>query len=398
MLRNMLRCNLKQILLLLTLSCIALGILSYSTPRARSVRELKRIGAEIIYLGDSVGWLDSFFRKRYQKDVVGLRLDDSQFGDADVEHLSSLTNLRSISFASTKLSDEGLASFPDLPQLIKLDLSRTEITGKSLANLSCCPELIVLKLRGTSLRKGVLVELAPLKKLQEMSLRDTEIVGEDLSPLAHLPNLTIFDLRDTSIGDDDVRHLLKPTHLSRIDLRGTQITRQGRFELIQHDNALIRVDWDVSKYDATDQSDDDLAVLEYMPDLWEVRLASTRITDQGLLHIRNCKLLSKLTIDGCSITDNGLASLKSLRELDLSDSRITDAGLSKLGATPQLVKLVLDGTEVSGEGLGNLKVLQQLREVSLIGTNVTETGVQQLREILPNCRVKIRSSAKAESN
>jgi len=53
----------------------------------------------------------------------------------------------------------------------------------------------------------------------------------------------------------------------------------------------------------------------------------------------------------------------------------------------QLRRLDLDGTQVTDSGLENLRGLTQLRDLNLNGTDVTDAGVQLLRKALPNCQI-----------
>ena len=75
----------------------------------------------------------------------------------------------------------------------------------------------------------------------------------------------------------------------------------------------------------------------------------SKVTDQGLEHIRPLNALIELRLDGCSlIGDSGIDSIvgshsrDTLQYLDLSDTRVTQDGVAKLAALKELRFLRLD--------------------------------------------------------
>lgn len=84
-------------------------------------------------------------------------------------------------------------------------------------------------------------------------------------------------------------------------------------------------------------SDDDLkkAVphLKELPDLRELQLGFTKVTDKGLAHLKDLKHLKGLGLAGTAVTDKGLEQLKGLTELEslnLMATKVTDAGVADL--------------------------------------------------------------------
>ena len=86
----------------------------------------------------------------------------------------------------------------------------------------------------------------------------------------------------------------------------------------------------------------------------EVSIASTKVTDADLVHLK------------------GLTNLQSLR---LGDTQVTDAGLVHLKGLTKLQTLHLRHTEITDAGLVHLKELTELRELSLVGTKITDAGL-----------------------
>jgi hypothetical protein len=74
-------------------------------------------------------------------------------------------------------------------------------------------------------------------------------------------------------------------------------------------------------------------------------------------------------------------------QVDLSGTRVSDDGLEHLKELTDLGGLYLNNTQVTDAGFEHLKGMSQLRSLSLRGTNVTDEGVQELQRVLPNCKI-----------
>jgi hypothetical protein len=115
-------------------------------------------------------------------------------------------------------------------------------------------------------------------------------------------------------------------------------------------------------------TDDGLASLEGKHNLRWLELRKTKITDEGIKHLRG--------------TD--------LEELDLSATKVDDAGLANLGEIdlPNLKTLALEGLgKVTDEGISHLSRFKSLEFLSLAGTKVTPTGMRHLKGKLPEVTI-----------
>ena len=83
-----------------------------------------------------------------------------------------------------------------------------------------------------------------------------------------------------------------------------------------------------------------------------------------------------------------LKGLENLEDLDLYRTNITDAGLEHVKVLKNLRYLNLHWQKkVTDAGLEYLKGLESLQHLDLRGTNVTDEGVNKLQRALPNCRI-----------
>jgi hypothetical protein len=96
----------------------------------------------------------------------------------------------------------------------------------------------------------------------------------------------------------------------------------------------------------------------------------------------------RLTDDDLHQLMNYLDRFNAVNQLKLSGSQITDAGLESLAqVSDTLIILDLKDTAVSDRGVMHLKRLKALRDLFIRGTNISEAGVSDLQQELPNCTI-----------
>lgn len=83
-----------------------------------------------------------------------------------------------------------------------------------------------------------------------------------------------------------------------------------------------------------------------------------------------------------------VARFPQLKELSLWGTGITDAGLQRLEGLVELEKVDLSDTAVTDAGLQHLKRLPKLKEVGLKNTRVTVAGVRELQQAMPQAKVR----------
>lgn len=152
----------------------------------------------------------------------------------------------------------------------------------------------------------------------------------------------------------------------------------------------------VRLYD-TVRTDALLKQIRCMPQVEELNLDQTDVSDKGMRHVATLRNLKKLVVyDGRpGIGDLGLARLKGhgkLESLELVLTRVTDEGLVVLKDLPKLRSLVLYsqprlGPLLTDAGLVHLEGLTRLETLELTGGWASEPAVEDLRKALPNCTI-----------
>lgn len=210
------------------------------------------------------------------------------------------------------------------------------------------------------------VRIAGKSNLDRDRLAITPEAIESLARFQHLESLSLWG---TTVDDDDIKRLAGLRKLRVIDLTFTDVTGAS-LRTLSSFTELISV-----RLEGCNVKDEHLAPLAEMPQLAMLYLGRTKVSDAGLKHLRG---------------------LKNLNLLQLSDCTITDAGLASLGNLPVIQHLWLsktirygddDRSDLTDACVGYLISLDTLLDLRIADSELTEGGIQKLREGLPNAKV-----------
>ncbi|MDP7033186.1 MAG: leucine-rich repeat domain-containing protein [Planctomycetota bacterium] len=200
-----------------------------------------------------------------------------------------------------------------------------------------------------------------------LELRYAKITDEDLIHLGELVNLEDLDLAFNPISDVGLLHLKGLKNLEYLSISSPHVTEAGLRKLrVALPNLSVQyADLDIPE-NCTDQQLDEL--IRGQTQLTKIHLMDTKITDAGLVHLKE------------------FTRLKSLQFVNAE--QVTDAGLVHLKGLTNLEELYLWNTKVTDAGLVHLKGLTKLKMLWLRGNKVTDAGVQELQKALPNCEIQ----------
>jgi hypothetical protein len=100
---------------------------------------------------------------------------------------------------------------------------------------------------------------------------------------------------------------------------------------------------------------------------------------EGLTSLEALSLRGRGTVPATLL--ESIRGCSSLRELDLGFTDVTDEGLEKLKDLVELRRLVLTGTAISDAGCAHLAELTKLEELELSGTKISNDGLRSLRRL-----------------
>jgi hypothetical protein len=121
-------------------------------------------------------------------------------------------------------------------------------------------------------------------------------------------------------------------------------------------------------------------------------VAADLFADYEMDHLKVLPQLQQLVLDSTEVTDAGLKNLAALPRLQRllfgggghEFTRLGDDNLKSL----TLIRTMAPGTKVTDDGLEYLVRLTGLQELLLGGTQITEQSVKKLRQALPNCQIQ----------
>ena len=200
----------------------------------------------------------------------------------------------------------------------------------------------------------------------------------------------VLKLDNTETGDAELEKICRIyPELAELTLGGTKVTDAGLVHLAQLTKLkIIRL----SKTAITDAGMNALAKCKQLE---KIDISQTKISSPGVKELAVLPRLKSLNLYLTFVTNSGLDSLPATIEwLNLDKCPITDEGLSKLASLSKLAWMHLGGTAITDAGLAELAKLQSLKEVTVTKTETTLEGVEKLRQDRPDMTVRDNVSEK----
>jgi Leucine-rich repeat (LRR) protein len=315
---------------------------------------------------------------------------------AELSSLQKLT-LYCVSHDGRGLGDTAIQSIVGLKSLCELRLNQCGTTDAGIRQLEAMPYLTHLDVyQEGHLTDTAIASIAKLKRLKHLSL--DSYVGtehgwmrfskEAIQLLAWLQELEHLHLVGQSVSPETLQFpRLRTLSLGSVDVTDACAARIAQCRQLQ---SLVLV--------YTNITDDGLNKLADLPELGRLNLDSHVVTDAGIKHIKRLPKLQHISLRASRLTDESLrhlAEIKTLTRVDLNGSSepgvsagkcFTIVGVQQLKALPNLRTLWLTNFESAGGFLG-LKDLIQLRELTMMMTNIREEELEALEEALPNTRI-----------
>jgi len=139
----------------------------------------------------------------------------------------------------------------------------------------------------------------------------------------------------------------------------------GTVREIAQNDVRLDVNFQLTGESVTDEA---VAPVAQLSNVYELRLGKTSVTDDGLAHIKGLSTLNRLHLENAKVGDAGLAHLEGLKELTY---------------------LNLYGTSITDAGLKHLKGLKKLKNLYVSQTKVTDAGAAGLRKSLPELKIEM---------
>jgi Leucine-rich repeat (LRR) protein len=203
------------------------------------------------------------------------------------------------------------------------------------------------------------------------------------------PPLRVLKLDNTAVTDKELGEIVSGNlELVELTLGGTKITDAGLDHLVRL-NKLRKIR--LSNTAITDAAGEKLAKI---PTLQDIDVSQTEFGDTGFASLQPLLKLKSLNIYLTNVTDKGLeaikdfGSLKVLTRLNLDLCPISNTGVRNILAAESLEWIHLGGTEITDAVTPEIIKFKKLKEIIVTKTDVTKSGAENLRKILPTCKIQ----------
>ena len=208
-------------------------------------------------------WLVGAIGVDYFTHVGGIRLDDSNVADADLERLAAFRGLLGLSLDRTDVTDAGVKHLSGLTALQELHLQNTKVSDAGLGHLQGLTALRELYLWNTKVTDTGLQHLQGLKALRVLYLGDTKVTDASIKHLQGLKTLQELFLRNTLVTEAGIARLQKalPTcHITlpeNVNALSVESAREALIRLVKQRNVwpLTKTLEPLQKHDDTLKED-----------------------------------------------------------------------------------------------------------------------------------------------
>lgn len=396
-------------------------------------------------------------------DVSGVKFSNAPVGDEQLQRLVDLKGLQQLELAQTAVTDDGLAVLRQLTGLWTLDLSKTKVGDAGVNNVRAIKDLRDLNLSGSQISDAAVSQLSGLSKLENLYLADTSIGDDGVAPLQTLPSLRYVSLRGTKVTADGLFLLRRALPKLEVDWEGADPQHVAARQLIQ-DGAVLALETPTDtkprliakvgdlpgeqfRIIGVDLSgnpkvtDGDVALLDKLPHIAQLKLDGTNVTDKGIAALAKIQTLQAIHLGSLRIAPATIAQLKQalpgcdviekptdrwattrwvlanggsvtavlpdgqaiaeivdpvqvpagpfvLSEAHLADRpKLTDSDLERFRGLSDLEVLDISGSGVTDAGIAHLVGCTKLRDLDLSHTKITDTcaaivaRMQSLRQL-----------------
>ena len=253
----------------------------------------------------------------------------SRLSDAGLRELHSLAKLESLTLASRNITEAGLARLIEFyPDLVTLHIELAPLTDSTIEPLSTLKHLRTLSLIQSKLTDGAMNSLTQLTRLHTLNVQGSQITGDGVRRLTSaLPGCRIFG-GEYSPQRNQVRAIVQAQGRVKVSIPGgaTREITDTTFHDLPTEFVTQRIDLH--------------NVRPLPPDLLQLKDATELIlTDSGISSTSIRRLpqlfpnLIELNLAGTEITDaeiTALASLTSLQRIDLTRTQVSATGHAAL--------------------------------------------------------------------
>lgn len=246
--------------------------------------------------------------------------------DSSLELLATEKTLKStnLNLTNTTINGTGLKFLKDL-SIRSIDLTGTNLSAEGWEELSKLKQIEELNLSKTNMGEPELRLIARLPKLKALFLGGCKNVDDKCARVvSSIQSLMYLNLSETAVTDSGLEYIADMENLYGIALTKDEITDAGVLKLLKLKNLS-----DFKADHCSELTGKSLKAIagKYSAKIGKISMNFTKVKKEDLDCLKNCSVLSYLSLSGIPMTDRELkliAGLKNLMSVYFSESNFSD--------------------------------------------------------------------------
>lgn len=272
--------------------------------------------------------------------ITGVDLRGTWVTDTDLRQLNQLPDLSYLDLSLTRITDQGMQEIKNLRGIVELNLYFAEyVTDQGLAAVREWKKLERLNVHGAKVSDTTLEHISGITTLESLDMGSTMLTNIGLERLTTLPNLKQLTMGGTELGDAGLQALRQIPTLTYLDLSGRQGTDKNVWTIAMTEAGLDAV---LSLKNLRELRFGCTSISVGIEGAKFGEVSAMSVTPEWLERMKSLTKLEKLKLQGCGrINDDAIKALiamPELREIDLKGTAVTERGVADLrAAKPNVV-------------------------------------------------------------
>jgi Leucine-rich repeat (LRR) protein len=266
--------------------------------------------------------------------VTGLDLRGSWVTDTDLRNVPQLPHLAYLDLSLTRITDQGMQELKNAPGIVELNLHYAEsVTDEGMAALKGWKKLKRLNARGAKISDATLEHISGIPTLESVNVGAAMVTDVGIERLVSLPNLKELSIGGNELGDAGLHALRQIPGLTFLDLSGTQGTDSNLWSVSMSEVGFEAV---LTLKELRELRLGCTGVGVGIEGQRFATVSNMNVTVRWLERLKSLPKLEKLKLQGCGRVDDEavamLAALPNLREIDLKGTSVTEKGVALIKA------------------------------------------------------------------
>ena len=231
-----------------------------------------------------------------------------------------------------------------------------------------------------------LKEITELPEIEFIGSGDSEITTATLKALQGKSSLKRFTVAYATISDEAAKVLASLKSLTELHLKvQIECSATALAEILKMKN--------LKELTISDRlvNDETLEAVGKLTELKVLNVRSIFVTDQGIASLKRLKNLQTLRIFlGPDVKPMGLRNLGDLspKQLEVTYFNVSDANLDDLAEVRGLTTLrLMNASKVTDAAIPSFVGMRDLKELEIIGGKYTKKQIEELKRKLPGCKI-----------